>query len=583
MKIKFKIVSLVRINLIFCFFLTITSCQKNVQNKDEALSENLRKSSQIDFISLCGTKTTDLEWYSSGKKAPKLTGLGDLEFIITTQNPEAQEYFNQGLMLSYGFNHGEAARSFFEATRLDENCAMCFWGFSYVLGPNYNAGMEPDNFGRAYTAMKKAVSLKDGLTEKEQQLIHALSFRYAESPPEDRSPLDIAYQKEMKKVFEKFPADPDIGALYAESIMDLHPWDLYEMKTKKPKEWTPDLINLLEKLIEANPNHPGAHHFYIHAVEASATPEKGLESAAKLPKLVPGAGHLVHMPAHIYINTGDYHLGSLSNLAAIEVDSLYVTSCHAQGVYPLAYYPHNYHFLTATATLEGDSKVAWMAAKKLMDHTAKDLMLEPGWGTLQHYYTIPYYVAVKFSMWDTLLSTTLPNQNLIYPRGVLHYARGLAHAEKNDLKKAEEELSQLIQISKDSSLKTITIWEINSTYQLIQIAAKVLSAKIYEKKDQLDTAIALLREAVQIEDSLNYNEPPDWFFSVRHPLGATLYKAGKYRDAEKIYLEDLEIYPENGWALDGLYKSLEKQGKNKEAEITKTRFEKAWKYADIML
>lgn len=324
-------------------------------------------------------KTTDVDWYTSGKKAPLFKGMEGIDFRISTTSPEARQYFNQGLMLAYGFNHAEAARSFYEATRLDSACAMAFWGYAYVLGPNYNGGMEEDNYQRAYDAVVRAQALSGKCTPKEISLIRALAARYEAQPPADRSHLDIAYAAAMKKVYNQYSSDPDIGALYAEALMNLHPWDLYEKDSKKPKAWTPELVAVLEHLMKVHPKHPGAHHFYIHALEASATPEKALASAKLLDTLVPGAGHLVHMPSHIYIHTGDYHLGTLSNLRAVEVDSIYTTACHAQGVYPLSYYPHNYHFLAATATLEGNSKLAWMAAKKLQQHTATGLMDQPGW------------------------------------------------------------------------------------------------------------------------------------------------------------------------------------------------------------
>jgi len=561
--------------------LLFVSCNQTGQQTDIDDLKNGQDSSSEKYAAHCKPKTSDKDWYSSGTKAPKFKGLDGINFSITTKNKEAQAYFNQGIMLAYAFNHAEAARSFFEATRIDSTCAMCFWGYAYVLGPNYNAGMEEDNFERAYNAIQKAITLAEPCTAKEKELIKALSFRYSEKPPDDRKPLDIAYSNAMKKVYDKFSSDPDIGAIYAESMMDLHPWDLYEKETKKPKPWTPELLAVLEHLIKINPTHPGAHHFYIHAVEASANPEKGLASAKLLATLVPGAGHLVHMPSHIYINTGDYHLGTLANLEAVKVDSNYITACHAQGAYPLSYYPHNYHFLSATATLEGNSKLAWMAAKKVQINTAEDIMTEPGWGTLQHYYTIPYYVAIKFAMWDTILSIPMPEENLIYPRAVLHYARGMAYLGEKNLSNAEKELSLLKKLSEDSILKTLTIWDINTSYELMQIAIKVLSAEIYQQKKQYAQAITLLYEAVALEDKLNYDEPPDWFFSVRHHLGAVLIGAGKYSEAEKIYLEDLKTFRENGWALIGLYSSLLKQGKNAEAEKVKIRFDKAWEFADM--
>ncbi|MBK5720363.1 hypothetical protein JGH11_05725 [Dysgonomonas sp. Marseille-P4677] len=529
------------------------------------------------------TQVTDNEWYTSGKKAPLFKGLEGIDFKISTNNEEAQAYFNQGMMLSYGFNHAEAARSFYEASRLDSTCAMAYWGYAYVLGPNYNAAMKNENYQSAYEATLKALSFSRNCTPMEISLIKALASRYEAKAPDDRSHLDIAYAVAMKKVYEQYPTNPDIGALYVESLMDLHPWDLYEKKTKKPKDWTPELIDVLEHLIQIHPIHPGAHHFYIHALESSSTPEKALPSAKLLETQVPGAGHLVHMPSHIYINTGDYHLGTLSNLRAIDVDSLYTTACHAQGVYPLTYYPHNYHFLAATAGLEGNSKLAWKAAKKLQEHTATDIMDQPGWGTLQHYYAIPFYIAVKFAMWDTIFSLPQPQKGLLYPHAIWHYARGMAYLGANDLSNAQKELNSLKILAKDTSLAQITVWDINTTADLVQIAEKVLSGEIAARKNQFDPAIALLKEAVQIEDNLNYNEPPDWFFSVRHHLGAVFLGAGKEKEAENIFREDLRIWKKNGWALIGLYNSLVSQKRDSEAKLVKADFDKAWQYADVPL
>ncbi len=549
-------------------------------NNRDGSKENQSTEKDSRMVGCYNPQTSDKDWYSSGKKAPKLEGLEGIDLKISTSSKEAQEYFAQGMMLAYGFNHAEAARSFYEAIRLDSTCAMAYWGFAYVLGPNYNGGMEEDNFQRAYEASSKAKLLAKNCTPKEVALIEALTTRYAAKPPADRRPLDIAYAAAMKKIYAQYPADPDIGALYAEAMMDLHPWDLYDKKTKAPRQWTPELLAILEHLIKINPRHPGAHHFYIHALEASATPEKALTSAKLLETLVPGSGHLVHMPSHIYINTGDYHQGSLANIQAVNVDSTYTTACHAQGAYPLAYYPHNYHFLAATATLEGHSKLAWEAAMNLQRHTVADIMRMPGWGTLQHYYTIPYYIAVKFSMWDTIASLTPPAKDLVYPRAIWHYARGMAYLGKNELPKAQKEMDSLHTLAADTTLQLLTIWGINTTADLVQIATKVLSAGIAFKQGQLAKSASLLEEAVTIEDNLNYNEPPDWFFSVRHHLGAVLLKAGKYAEAEKIYNQDLQTWRRNGWALIGLYNSLALQNRNSEAQKAKSSFEESWKYAD---
>ncbi|MFB6454154.1 tetratricopeptide repeat protein [Chitinophaga sp. Hz27] len=564
--------------LLIISILFLLACNNSGKHKETQASG--KKSADIPCYT---SRTTDKSWYTSGKKAPKLPGLKGINFSISTRSKEAQDYFNQGMMLLYGFNHAEAARSFYEATRLDSTCAMAYWGFAYVLGPNYNGGMEEDNFQRAYDAAKKAQSLSDNATPKEKALIHALVSRYAMPAPADRKPLDIAFAAAMKKVYTQFPGDPDVGALYAESLMDLHPWDLYEKKTKQPKPWTPELIAVLEHLMKINPKHPGAHHFYIHALEASATPEKALASAHLLDTLVPGSGHLLHMPSHIYINTGDYHLGALANIHAVEVDSNYFIACHAQGVYPLAYFPHNWHFLAAAATLEGNAALAWKAARKLQEHTATDIMRQPKWGTLQHYYTIPYNIAVKFGMWDTILALPQPPENLVYINAIRHYAQGMAYAGKHQLPNAQKELDTLKVLARDTTLAHLTVWDINTTADLVQIAEKVLAAQIALQGKHTGNAIALLQQAITIEDNLNYNEPPDWFFSVRHYLGAALLLAGKYNEAENVYRQDLKTWKKNGWALSGLYHALSAQKKDKEAAQVKLAFDEAWKYADVNL
>lgn len=547
-------------------------CCKNVEKK------------KSPHVSTCAnTQTSDIAWYTSGRKAPLFDGLGGIDFKITTTSTEAQHYFNQGMMLAYGFNHAEAARSFYEAIKLDSTAGMAYWGYAYALGPNYNGGMEDDNYQRAHKAIEWAKSLSIYCTALEVALIDALSNRYQMDVPEDRSNLDIAYAEAMEKVYEQYPQDPDVGALYADALMNLHPWDLYEKGSKEPKEWTPKITLLLEKLIAAHPKHPGAHHLYIHAVEASATPEKALASAHLLDTLVRGSGHLLHMPSHIYINTGDYHLGTLSNQRAIQVDSSYVNACHAQGVYPLAYYPHNYHFLVATAALQGNSQLAWTTSQKLQKQTPSDIMDRPEWATLQHYYSIPYYIAVKFELWDSILTTPPPAKNLTYPKLIWHYARGMAFVNKNDMANAKNEADKVRALASDSILKQLSVWEINSLADLGLIANHVLHAAITATENKIEESISLLQRAITIEDNLNYNEPPDWFFSVRHNIGALLLKTKKYREAEIVYKEDLSKWKKNGWALMGLHQSLLGQKRYGEAKIAKAAFNQAWKYADVKI
>lgn len=549
------------------------------KNVNKPSSDSIRVSQYI-----CNFVPTDTEWYKTDNNAPLFEGLDVVDFPISTDNKLVQKYFNQGLVLAYGFNHAEAARSFYYATKLDPDCAMAFWGYAYVLGPNYNAGMEKDNYERAYEAIQKAITLsKTNTSAKEVALINALSKRYVKEPVEDRNELDVAYSKAMGEVFKAFPNDADIGTLYAESLLNLHPWDLFD-KQGQAKAWTPEIIATLDKALKINPKHCGAHHFYIHAVEASAEPEKGLYSAQLFDEgLVPGAGHLVHMPSHIYIRTGDYHKGTMSNIQAIKKDSAYVSVCNAQGAYPLAYYPHNYHFMAATATLEGNSEWAIKAARKTAEHANQQLMKEPGWGTLQHYYTIPYNVYVKFGKWKEILEMSNRDTSLKYPEAVRHYARGMAYLGLNDLTNSKRELQFLEKYADDESLKELTIWEINSVYDLLQIARRMLKAEIMASEGSYDQSIALLKEAVKMEDKLNYNEPPDWFFSVRHHLGAIQIEAGKYKDAITTFEEDLDRLPKNGWAYHGMKLAWSKLNDiNKLKEIDQ-KLADSWATADVEL
>lgn len=555
--------------LIFILVL-LTACKSRQQTANDYTTAQV----------ICRTAPIDKAWYSSGQKAALFDSLGDLDFPVTTRSKEVQRYVNQGLMLAVGFNHAEAARSFYEATRLDSTCAMAYWGFSYVLGPNYNAGMEPDNYERAYAAIQRALQLSATCTDKEKALINALAKRYPAKPVDDRRPYDEAYSRAIKQVHEQFPNDADIAAFYAESLMDLHPWDLWE-HDGRPKPWTPGILATLEKLMVRNPSHIALNHYYIHAVEASRTPERGLKSAAILRTVAPRASHLVHMPAHIYIRTGDYHEGSLSNWQAVKVDSLYLMGNHAQGAFPLNYFPHNYHLLVATATMEGNYQWAMLSARKVAENTNKKLLADPAWATLQHYYTIPYYVAIKFAKWDELLRMCQTDTvKLKYPTAIRHYARGMALAGKHQLPQAQLELQQLEKLTTDADIATLKIGGLNPMRSLLDIARRVLKAELLAQQGDVDASIHLLREAVVLEDALTYQEPPDWFFSVRHNLGALLLKANRNREAEAVFAADLAVYPRNGWALAGLHEAQLKQGLTAKAQQTQVLLAKAWQCAD---
>ncbi|WP_029037238.1 tetratricopeptide repeat protein [Salinimicrobium xinjiangense] len=566
-------VKLILLMLPFVLF----SCKNSQPVEEEGLAQE-----KVGANYGCAPKTVDIEWYQEDNVAPLLEGLDVLHYPITTDNPKVQQYFNQGLVLSYGFNHAEAARSFYYASKLDPECAMCYWGFAYVLGPNYNAGMEPDNYERAFTAVQKAKELSGKVTEKEKDLINALVRRYVAEPVEDRRDLDLNYSAAMKELYQKYDEDPEIAALYAESVMDLYPWNLYD-KNGEPREWTPAVITLLEKVMKEYPDHPGAHHFYIHATEASNKPERAILSAKKFDDgLVPGAGHLIHMPSHTYIQTGDYHKGSLANIKAVKVDSAYVTTCHAQGAYPLVYYPHNYHFLAATATLEGNKDWALMGADKLAEKIHPDIMKEPGWSTLQHFYMIPYFVEVKFGEWDKILGKEVED-SLLYPEAISRYARGMAYLGKKDIPNAKAELQKLEILAKDERLKEMTIWEINSMETIVDIAKKVLKGEILASEGNYEQSIRVLKEAVALEDGLNFQEPPDWFFSVRHNLGAVQTEAGKYADAVKTFEEDLKILPKNGWAQHGLKLAYKNMGDRERVDQLEGDLARSWATANLVI
>lgn len=535
----------------------------------------------------CGpTLVHDRDWYESGKVQVLFPGMDQVHMSITTgaalssvKRDSVQRYFDQGLLLAYGFNHAEAARSFWQAARLDSTCAMAWWGFAYVLGPNYNAGMEADSYQRAYAAIGKAQAQMAACTEKEQGLIDAMALRYTAEPAEDRSGLDKAYSEALRAVAARYPDDADVATLFAESLMDQHPWDLWE-KNGTEKPWTPEIITTLERGIARFPKHPGAHHLYIHAVEASRTPERGLPSAAFLVDAVPMSGHLVHMPSHIHIRTGRYHEGVLANSRSVGVDSAYTASCHAQGIYPIAYFPHNIHFLSACAAMGGERKLAWSSALDLRAHLARDLMHEPDLATLQHYHAFPWMVAVKQGMWNELAAEGQPDSAHTYALALWHYAQGMRRARSGDAAGARKDLAAVHAAMADSVVQQITIWGINKATGVLAVAAHLLEGTIVEAEGDLTGGVAHLQQAAEAEDALQYQEPPDWSFPVRHDLGALLLKAGRAKEAETVFRDDLVTWPENGFALEGLHDALMAQGRKAEAEALKARLDAAWAHAD---
>ena len=516
------------------------------------------------------------------KKAPLFSDLGSYSVPVTTNSELAQKYFNQGIIFTYGFNHEEAFRSFQEAARLDPDCAMAYWGMALVLGPNINMPMDSAVVTTAYESAQKAISKLDNETQKEKDWVMALSKRYSKEKMEDRSSLDLAYADAMRELYKKYPEDVDIASMFAEALMDCHPWD-YWLKDGTQELWTPEILSTLEGVIKKDPDHMGANHLYIHSVEASKHPERGLASAGILKDLVPGAGHLVHMPAHIFIRTGKYHEGSLANLRAVKSDEKYISQCRQQGFYPVSYYPHNYHFLWACATLEGNGKTAIDAALRTAQIPPDSLMDCCGLQTLQHFNLIPLYAYVTFGRWQDILNYPEPKDTRPYQKGIWHYARGMAFTGKNNLAEAGKELNELNKLKDIKAVDNFDIWGINSAGSLLKIASDVLAGEIAAKKKDYSSSIVHLKNAVKLEDALRYDEPPTWFYPTRNSLGAVLIEAGKYSEAQKIYEEDLKEYPENGWALFGLHSALLKQNKKKEAAAVEKRFEEAWKNSDVKL
>ncbi len=512
--------------------------------------------------------------------APLIKGLGNIHFAVTTSSVRAQQYFDQGLALMYGFNHSEAARSFKMAVRLDTGLAMGYWGLAMVLGPNYNAALNPTGLGTINEAISNAVKYSGKATAKEQALIHAIARRFPPTEVQDMMPYYEAYAAAMKKAYESFPNDIDIATIYADALMNLHPWNLW-LKDGTAQPWTPEIITLIENILAKSPEHPGAIHYYIHAMEASQQAYKALPYADKLRDAMPAAGHMVHMPSHIYIRTGDYHKGVIANEKASEGDSVYIAQCKAQGFYPLLLYPHNIHFLAACAFLEGNSKkamdAAWMVSRKADRRVLEENI------TVQHFYIIPYYVMVHLGKWEEILALQHPGETMKYPAAIWHYARGMAYASRGEYIKASTELSILKKFATDEELKKQMIWDMNSAGDLVQIAAYVLEGEINAYNENYAEAFQFFEKAISIEDKLNYNEPPDWFFSVRLSYGHWLVEARDFKKAEEIYRKDLFIFKENGWALIGLYNSLVGQKKNKEAELVKKRFDSAWAYADMQI
>jgi tetratricopeptide (TPR) repeat protein len=489
---------------------------------------------------------------------PLYTNLGSHHKTISTKVPATQQYFDQGLRLVYGFNHAEAIRAFQRAAALDPTCAMCYWGIALAYGPHVNA--------------QKARGLMSSATPAERAYIEAVGQRYAAEPPANRAPLDTAYALAMSILASNYPDDLDAATLYAESLMDLRPWN-YWRPDGTPYPGTEEIVRQLKKVIARNPNHPGACHYYIHAVEA-VNPQAAVPCAERLAKLMPGEGHMVHMPAHIYIRVGRWNDAVTANQHAIHTDEVFIEGQQPQGVYPLAYYPHNIHFLAFASTMAGRSAMAIEASQTLTSKVNLDAARQVG--MLQE--MLPYHALTltTFGRWDAVLAEPLPPSDIKLSYAMAHYARGVAYAAKGQWTEAQAALDTVKSIDGDTPKGA-------DSKTALSIAVHALLGEIAARKGDVKGGIEHFREAIVIEDAGLYFEPPKWYYPIRHSLGAAYLKAGQPAEAERVYREDLRRFPENGWALFGLGQALRAQGKNKEAAAVDARFKKAWAGADVKL
>ena len=511
--------------------------------------------------------------------APRLQNLGSHTFTVTTSSERAQLFINQGLNLAYGFNHAEALRAFAEAARLDPSCAMAHWGQALVLGPNINAPMNADDEPKAFAAVQKAMALRAGASEREQGYIEALAKRYTGNAA-DRQTADRAFAHAMSELVDDHPEDLDARAIYAEALMDLRPWN-YWTRDGQPYDETREIQKSLEYILAKNPNHPGALHYWIHLWEPTDTPERAEAEADRLLPLMPGAGHVVHMPAHIYQRVGRHADVVKSNQLAVQADEDYIAQCRAQGLYPLGYYPHNIHFIWMGATASGQRKVALDAARKVAAAIpAEALGSVP---ILQGFLVVPYWAMVRFGEWDAILADKGPRHDTVFTRGAWRYARAMALTAKGRLTDADAELTRLRTLVNDPSLKSQVTFSTNTGYAILRIAPEVVAGEIAARRKQWNTALLHLERAVRYEDGLIYQEPADWHAPVRQNLGAVLLAAGRPDEAEAVYWEDLRKNPGTGWALYGLLQALKAQKKTDDAALVESRFKAAWKDADVTL
>jgi tetratricopeptide (TPR) repeat protein len=507
--------------------------------------------------------------------APLLEGLGSRRYRITTANRLARRYFDQGLALAYAFNHAAARRAFRSAQTLDPQCAMCYWGEAFVLGPNINLPMAPADAPAAYYAAHKALALAGGASPKEQALIQALVARYSADGAADRGPLDAAYADAMQRVQARFPWDHDIAVLYVEALLNLSPWDYWSPGGAQPKGRTAEMIATLERVLAADPDHPGAIHFYIHVVEASSKPERAERYADRLGDVVPGAGHLVHMPFHIYFRVGRYRDALEANRRAVAADERYFAQAGGggDGIYRFGYHPHNIHSLLASAQMAGDGKTAIEAADRLSRALSDDVTRAVPW--VQPIMAAPYFAHAQFSDPATILAVPAPKGDFAYVTAMWHYMRGIAHVARGDFPAARAASDAIRRLERSADIAALAKVGLPAG-DVLGIARHVLAARMAQAQGELAGAVAELERAVAIEDSIAYSEPPFWYYPVRQSLGGVLVLAGELDRAESVFRASLARAPNNGWALYGLMQVYERKGDARAALAIQKRFGAAW-------
>jgi tetratricopeptide (TPR) repeat protein len=532
------------------------------------------------LVSVCVLLANVCSLIAQSKSPVLMRGLGQHHHTISTKNAEAQRFFDQGLSLVFAFNHEEGARAFQRASELDPQSAMAFWGIALALGPCINLDVDPPHEKAAYEAVRNALLLAPGATERERDYIQALAKRYSSDPKVDLRKLDAEYAVAMRGLSKHYPDDLDAATLYAESLMDLHPWKLWSLDGR-PTEGTEEILAVLESVLRRDPNHIGANHYYVHATEASPHPEWALASAQRLETLAPAAGHLIHMPAHTYMRVGDYAAAAHSNAAGADADRVYLReSGTTDSMYDMMYYCHNLHFLAASYSMEGDFALAKVAADELVAHVARMLHDMP---VAEVYAPTPIFVLVRFHRWDEVLKTPAPSPSPAMTTAFWHFARGAAFAATGQIDMAEAERQVLATAQKETPADLEFSFYSNKAKTFLDLAGAILDARIANAKGEHEQAIKSWERAVEIEDGLYYGEPPEWFYPVRESLGGALLLDGEAGRAEAVFRTDLEQHPRNPRSLFGLLKALEVQQKSADVEEVRREFKAAWKNADVPL